>query len=99
MATTTTTYTRDDIGCYFDGARGWADIGEAVQQMAVDHYVMVQGQRSTASEESFNDSIDYAENALNGLTADDVKFGSSEQGDWGLWPICEHDWDWQCVCS
>jgi hypothetical protein len=34
-----------------------------------------------------------AEDFLNTLTDDDVAFGPSEAGDWGLWHLCDDDLD------
>ena len=37
--------------------------------------------------EEYTWAWDEAEDFLNGLTADSVYFGSTEGGDWGLWPV------------
>jgi hypothetical protein len=88
------TYTIDDIGCYFDSARG-VYIGEAVQQLAASHgwkysaqFEMVNLADTDGSDsEAYPWAWDEAEDFLNGLTAEGVYFGSSESGDWGLWAV------------
>ena len=86
------TYTQDDIGCYFDGARG-VYIGEAVQQLAASHGWKYSAQFETVNvhddgdPEAYTWAWDEAEDFLNTLTAEGVWFGSTEGGDWGLWPV------------
>ena len=93
------TYTSDDIGVYFDGARG-VYIGEAVQQLAASHGWKYSAQFQTvnvadtdsegvwsANGETYNGAWDEAEQYLNDLTADGVWFGANESGDWGLWAV------------
>ena len=86
------TYTQDDTGCYFDGARG-VYIGEAVQQLAASHGWKYSAQFETVGvhddgdPEAYTWAWDEAEVYLNTLTADGVWFGSTEGGDWGLWPV------------
>ena len=41
----------------------------------------------------YHEATTEAEDYLNTLTADDVSFGPSEQGDWGLWHLCDDDLD------
>ena len=41
----------------------------------------------------YDDATTEAEDFLNTLTDDDVAFGPSEQGDWGLWHLCDDDLD------
>jgi len=90
------TYTIDDIGVYFDGARG-VYIGEAVQQLAASHGWKYSAQFETVkladidSPDRFSPTYDFAwdeaEQYLNTLTAEGVWFGSTEGGDWGLWAV------------
>ena len=46
----------------------------------------------------YSEATDEAEEFLNTLTDDDVAFGPSEQGDWGLWHLCDDDLDCE-FCS
>ena len=117
MNTTDTKYTKFDIGCYFDGARG-IYIGEAVQEMAGRiglqngvaitevpcHHDGIHGDGHNTGlvcpcpgEDDHADWYDggttEAEDYLNTLTDDDVAFGPSETGDWGLWHLCDDDLD------
>jgi hypothetical protein len=103
MTTTDTKYTNLDIGCYFDGVRG-VYIGEAVQEMAQSHgwkysaqwemvYINDVGQGRGDDSLAYHEATDEAEAYLNTLTDDDVAFGPSEQGDWGLWHLCEDEMD------
>ena len=101
------TFTKADVGCYLDSARG-VYIGEEIQASAAlhgwapeapegvvpcDHEECERGQ----PHEEFDHGILYdeatteAEDFLNGLTADDVWFGPTESGDWGLWPLTENE--------
>ena len=85
------TYTIDDIGVYFDGARG-VYIGEAVQQLAASHGWKYSAQFETVNVadtdgDEYTWAWDEAEDFLNTLTADGVYFGGSEGGDWGLWSV------------
>ena len=86
------TYTQDDTGCYFDGARG-VYIGEAVQQLAASHGWKYSAQFETVNvhdsgdPEAYTWAWDEAEDFLNTLTAEGVWFGSTEGGDWGLWSV------------
>lgn len=86
------TYTSDDIGVYFDGARG-VYIGEAVQQLAASHGWKYSAQFETVGvhddgvTEEYTWAWDEAEDFLNDLTDDSVYFGSTESGDWGLWAV------------
>lgn len=85
------TYTIDDIGVYFDGARGQY-IGEAVQQLAASHGWKYSAQFQTVGVHDGDGEVytwawDDAEDFLNDLTAEGVYFGSTEGGDWGLWAI------------
>jgi hypothetical protein len=41
----------------------------------------------------YHEATTEAEDYLNTLTDDDVAFGPSESGDWGLWHICDDDTD------
>ena len=104
MTTSTATFTKADIGCYFDGARG-IYIGEAVQQMAMSHgwkyssqFWMVYSEDVTGDQhcEEYDEAWTEAEDYLNTLTDDDVYFGSNESGDWGLWHICDDLRDDNC---
>jgi hypothetical protein len=101
MTTTTHVFTRDDIGCYFDSARG-TYIGEAIQEMAQAHgwkylpiypviYVADVGEGHANDSLSYHEATTEAEDFLNTLTADDVWFGPTESGDWGLWHLCDDD--------
>ena len=99
------TFTTADIGCYFDSARG-IYIGEAVQATAAMHGWNPDGgtipcdhddcEQPEAHEEIdhgmfYDEATTEAEDHLNGLTSDDVSFGSTESGDWGLWLLNEED--------
>ena len=101
MTTTETRFTMFDIGCYFDGTRG-VYIGEAIQAMAHSHgweylphipviYVADVGEGHANDSLSYHEATNEAEDFLNTLTDDDVAFGPSEQGDWGLWHLCDDD--------
>ena len=96
-------FTMADVGCYLDSARG-VYIGEAVQASALLHgWAPEEGmvpceheECETAHEEAdhgtfYHEATIEAEDFLNGLTADDVWFGPTESGDWGLWPLEEED--------
>ena len=87
---TATRFTTADIGCYFDGARG-VYIGEAIQDIAES--LGWDGERLGPDQEWYHDATTEAEDFLNTLTDDDVAFGPSEQGDWGLWHLCDDDMD------
>ena len=89
------TYTIDDIGVYFDGARGQY-IGEAVQELAASHGWRYSAARTQSGRQrwpvsrhssEYTFAWDEAEDFLNDLTAEGVYFGSTESGDWGLWAI------------
>ena len=102
------TFTKADVGCYLDSARG-VYIGEAVQASALlhgwapeegmvpcDHEECERGQRGQPHEEAdhgtyYHEATIEAEDFLNGLTADDVWFGPTESGDWGLWLLEEEN--------
>jgi len=97
------TFTMADVGCYLDSARG-VYIGEAVQASAALHgWAPADGvvacdheECETAHEEAdhgtlYHEATIEAEDFLNGLTADDVWFGATESGDWGLWPLTENE--------
>ena len=99
------TFTKADVGCYLDSARG-VYIGEAVQASAALHgWAPSDGvvacdheECETAHSEDdhgtyYHEATSEAEDYLNGLTADDVWFGSTESGDWGLWPLEEESND------
>jgi hypothetical protein len=45
----------------------------------------------TVDAEAYTWATDEAETFLNDLTDDDVCFGPTESGDWGLWHICEDE--------
>ena len=98
-----TIFTKADVGCYFDSARG-VYIGEAVQASAALHgWAPADGvvacdhdDCETAHDEAdhgthYHEATIQAEDHLNGLTTDDVWFGPTESGDWGLWPLEEED--------
>tara|TARA_R110002051_G_scaffold262222_2_gene322154 strand:- start:445 stop:729 length:285 start_codon:yes stop_codon:yes gene_type:complete len=88
------TYTIDDTGVYFDGARG-VYIGEAVQQLAASHGWKYSAQFETVNladtdgsdPEAYTWAWDEAEDYLNDLTDKSVWFGNSESGDFGLWSV------------
>jgi hypothetical protein len=84
--TFTVALTEADAGCWFDGARGWADIGQEVQEVAVG--LGWAGELLDASHEWVGEAIDEAEAYLNDHHAPTgFYFGPSEAGDWGLWAI------------
>ena len=60
-----------------DCKTGWTARGRAIfmSHSEDDHGVL------------YDEATTEAEDYLNGLTADDVWFGSTESGDWGLWPL------------
>ena len=91
------TFTTTDIGCYFDGARGWDDIHNQVQDLAREYGKVFKLDNINEDSDDFpmwqNEATSEAEEYLNNLTSDDVWFGSSEEGDWGLWHICDADND------
>ena len=95
------TFTAADVGCYYDGARG-IYIGEAVQASATlhgwtpvhgvvpcDHDDCQQGHEEADHGTYYDEATTEAEDYLNGLTAEDVWFGPTESGDWGLWLLEE----------
>jgi hypothetical protein len=90
-----TRFTKDDIGCYFDNARGWDEIHQLVQDFAREHGKVFKFDNINEDHADFpiwqNEATDESEEFLNELTSDDVYFGSSESGDWGLWPIEDDD--------
>ena len=96
MITATATFTKADIGCYFDGARGWEDIGDAILSMAATYGWKRTPLNSDSTWDDWYDLITEAEDYLNTLTDDDVYFGSNESGDWGLWHICDDLRDDNC---
>jgi len=51
----------------------------------------VEGHAEIDHAQFYSEISDDAEEYLNSLTSDDVWFGSSESGDWGLWHICDAD--------
>ena len=53
----------------------------------------VEGHAEIDHAQFYSEITDDAEEFLNNLTSDDVWFGSSESGDWGLWHICDADND------
>jgi hypothetical protein len=85
-------YTADDAGIYLDGARGQY-IGEAVQELAASHGWKYSAQFEIVRVDDGDDPEVYtwawneAEDYLNTLTDGTVYFGSTEGGDWGLWPV------------
>jgi hypothetical protein len=98
-------FTMADVGCYLDSARG-VYIGEAVQASAALHgwspadgvVACDHDDCETAHDEAdhgtyYHEATIEAEDFLNGLTADDVWFGSTESGDWGLWALEEESND------
>ena len=91
----THTFTTTDIGCYFDNARGWEDIHNRVQDFAREYGKVFKFDNINEDAQDFpiwqNEATNEAEDYLNGLTADDVWFGSTESGDWGLWPLEEEN--------
>ena len=97
------TFTKADVGCYLDSARG-VYIGEAVQAsaalpgwspaagvVACDHEDCEAAHEEADHGTLYDEATTEAEDHLNGLTADDVWFGSNESGDWGLWPLTENE--------
>ena len=81
------TYTSEDIGCYYDGARG-VYIGEAVQELAASHgWTGVRHEPDDVRPDSYWWAWDEAEEYLNDLADNSVYFGSNEGGDWGLWAV------------
>ena len=84
-------WTKSDIGCYFDGARGWGEIHDLVQDFARLEGWSAKTDNINEHAEDFplwqDEATDEAEEYLNTLTDDTVYFGSSEAGDWGLWLI------------
>ena len=99
------TFTKADVGCYLDSARG-VYIGEEIQASAALHgWAPADGEIPcdhdkcrwwvAHSEDDhgthYHEATTEAEDHLNGLTADDVWFGSNESGDWGLWPLTENE--------
>jgi hypothetical protein len=91
------TFTTADLGCYFDNARGWDDIHSQVQDFAREYGKVFKLDNINEDSDDFpiwqNEATSEAEEYLNNLTSDDVWFGSSESGDWGLWHICDADND------
>jgi len=80
-----------EIGCYFDGNRG-IYIGEHVQSMAYNNGWRPKRDMVPHDDEFYHEAIDEAEDFLNDLPGvlDGLAFGSTDSGDWGLWPIdCE----------
>lgn len=105
------TFTKADVGCYLDSARG-VYIGEEIQASAALHGWSPAGGVIPCDHEEctgrtargifyghleddhgtfYHEATSEAEDHLNGLTADDVWFGSNESGDWGLWPLTENE--------
>jgi hypothetical protein len=83
-----TKFTKSEIGCYFDGSRG-IYIGEAIQQLAWNlGWNTTDTVPVNTDDEYYHEVTNEAEDYLNTLTDDDVAFGPSEQGDWGLWHLC-----------
>ena len=84
-------FTIDDIGCFFDNARGWGEIHGLVQDFARNYgwEPDLSGTNHSQAEmlEWLSELTDEAEAYLNDLTDGTVWFGSSESGDWGLWPM------------
>ena len=75
---------------------------DRVAEAAGDSGVIDKGPEGFADDRAFaTDEADHgayyheatieAEDFLNGLTADDVWFGPTESGDWGLWPLTENE--------
>ena len=61
-----------------------------------DHEECERGQRGQPHSEAdhgmfYDEATTEAEDHLNGLTSDDVSFGSTEGGDWGLWLLNEEE--------
>ena len=87
-----TIYKIDDLGVYFDSARG-RYIGEAVQELAASHDWRYSAQFETVNADDDDDpeaytwAWDEAEDFLNTLTDGTVYFGGNESGDWGLWLV------------
>ncbi len=83
------TMTRSDVGVYADSSRG-RFTGERIQEMA-------QGagwseERLGADDELYDEATDDAESWLNmNVAGEGTYFGTSEQGDWGLWDVEEEE--------
>ena len=84
-------FTIDDIGCFFDNARGWGEIHGLVQDFAREYGWKAECDGINGDSDDFliwqTEATDEAEAYLNDLTDGTVWFGSSESGDWGLWPM------------
>ena len=76
-------YTAADAGCWFDCVRG-RYLGVAVQETAV-----LNGWEgpliNDVYHEWYNEAGDCAEEHMQALAPDGYWFGSTENGDWGLW--------------
>jgi hypothetical protein len=87
--------TAKDAGCWVDSAWGHDEMFKRILKIA-EYF----GYKDTTTEEEkysdywleIQDSIwDECEEFLNFLAPDGFYFGSSEQGDWGLWPIEDYE--------
>jgi len=86
-------------GCWLDSARGWADIGEQIQSIAMEYgWKGMDGTEviipSDEEGDEFQYAVDEAEDYLNSLPniPDGFYFGGNDNGDWGLWQM-EEGWD------
>jgi hypothetical protein len=70
---------------------GWApaDTGVVGGVIPSDHEECKQPHQEADHGTLYHEATNEAEDYLNGLTADDVWFGPTESGDWGLWPLEE----------
>lgn len=76
----------DEAGCWLDCARG-IYIGEEIQTTAAS-YGWTDEPASVDSDE-YHDATQEAEDYMNTLAPEGYYFGSTENGDWGLWEITE----------
>jgi hypothetical protein len=81
-------FTKNDIGCYFDGARGYASQGILIQKMAMEYGMENFERVDNPESEYFDDAVDTAIDYLNTLTDGDVLF-EFNNGDFGLYAVQE----------
>ena len=75
--------TRLKIGCYVDALHG-IYMGEKIQEIAKEYGWDEPVVKSNG--DNYMEAYDEAENYLNDVVAREGQwFGTSEQGDWGLW--------------
>jgi len=84
-----TKYTKDDCGCYVDGAKG-IYAGLAIQGIATAYGWI--GDHANPTDEEYFDAEDEATDYMQThYSVDGCYWGRNDNGDWGLWKIDEQE--------